>query len=521
MRKSIIEDIIVVNELFLKENPENDQVTRDYYRTHGSYSEKKLMSEFGSFKAAIKACKFPKKESKAEEPIYSRDTISITKEAKAKNQRYLVTTFVTGQEEAEQFIKNAEFYAKEKNATLVFLLARGVRSDHTISNELYTKYGKYFVTSMTFNRNLKAADFKVPPQNIVPKTSLDEIDNHCTYIVASPKLSLDTIANRILDYPHLIWTPGACTLPNYCDDRIGKLAIEHHTIGGLIVEVVDDEKFHIRNIIADKDGGFVDLGIKYHNNKMKKVKSEIVLGDVHVGVECPVAIAKTIDMIKELECSKVYINDLFDAQSVNPHVEGNLKAMYKRKPHQRFLDLELQYLGNFINNFSNAIGNKDIVVIPSNHDYFVDRYLNEGKFVFDDAENARLACELFAPHLDDINPIEYYLKSRKYITNKKISFPKRNDKLISYGYDIIHGDRGSGGAKGSARSFTKCYGRNISGHLHTPGIFKYSFQVGTLSLLDQPYIEGYASGWMHTNILVYENGTCQMVSIIDGEWKMN
>lgn len=513
-KQPIVDDIIKVHTAFTAEYPDEKKLTRDYYREHGSFSDREINAAFGSFKNAVKVC------TASNEPVYSRETISIDKEAKTKKQRYVVATFVTGQDAAAQFIENIEFYAKEKNAIPVFLLARGVRPDYCISKDLYDKYGKYFVTSMVFNRNLRAADFKVPPQNIVPKTSLDEIDNHCTYIVASPKQSLDTIANRILDYPHLIWTPGACTLPEYLRDRIGKIAVEHHTIGGLIVEVIDDEKFHIRNIVADKEGGFIDLGIRYHKNKMKKVKSEIVLGDIHVGVECPIAINKTVEMIDELDCKKIYINDLFDAQSVNPHVDKNLKAKYRRKPHQRLLQTELDYLGNFLYNFNRNIGNKDIVVIPSNHDYFVDRYLNEGKFVFDDAENAKLACELFAPHLDDINPIEYFLRSREYISNK-ITFPKRNDKLISNGYDVIHGDRGSGGAKGTARTFTKCYGRNISGHIHTPGIFKYSFQVGTLSLLDQPYIEGYASGWMHTNAITYENETCQLVSIIDGEWRMN
>lgn len=521
-KEELINDIKLVNIIFKKENPDaKTNVTRDYYRANGTFSDKKINVVFGSFKNAIVSCNFPKAEEPKEDLVYSRDTISVDKKAKGKKQRYFVTTYVTGQEPDKNFIENAEFYAKKKNAHILFLLARGVRSNYTITNDQYEKYNQYFVTSMIFNKNLRAADFKVPPQNIVPKTSLDEIDNHCTYIIASPKQALDTIANRILDYPHLIWTPGACTIPEYCDDRIGKIAMEHHTIGGLIVEVEDDNRFYIRNVIADKDGGFIDLGIKYFKGKTSKVKSEIILGDVHCGVECPIAIEKTIEMINELNCDKIYINDLFDAQSVNPHVDKNMKAKYQRKLHQKTLEKELQYLGNFIASLYKKTDNKEIVVIPSNHDYFVDRYLNEGKFVFDCVENTKLACELFIPFVDDINPIEYYLKSRKFITNQKISFPKRNDKLVSYDYDIIHGDRGSSGQRGSARSFTKCYGKNISGHVHTPGIFKYSVQVGTLSLLDQTYIEGYSSGWMHANSVTYENGTYQLISIIDGKWRMN
>lgn len=515
LKEKILQDLTRVQSKYKSEYPNvKGVITRDYYRQNGVYSEGDISKVFGSFKIAISECDFP------EDPVYSRDTLSIKKEAKKIKQRYVVTTFVTGQDDCEAFIKNIEFYAKEKKAQIVFLLSRGSRKDHQIHPDIYKKYEKYFVTEMKFNENLKAADFKVMPQQIVPKTGLDEIDNRCSYIIASPKLSLETIPNRINEYPHLIWTTGACTLPDYMDDRAGKLAEEHHTIGGLIVEVIDDEKFHIRNIIADDNYGFVDLGVKYSNGKATKIKSDIVLGDLHCGVECPIAVSKTIDIIKELNCDNVYINDLFDGQSVNPHVEHNLKAKYNRENHQRLLDEELTYLGKFLSTFSKKIGNKKLVVIPSNHDYFVDRYLNEGKFVKDDARNARLACELFVPHLDDISPIEHYLKSRGFMKSINISFPKRNDKIICYGYDIIHGDRGNGGAKGTVRAFTKCYGKNISGHLHTPGIFKYSFQVGALCLLDQSYIEGYGSGWLHSSAVVYENNTCQLISIIDGEWRM-
>lgn len=514
-KEQIAKDLVDVNEIFKKEFPDAGvPVTRNFYREHGKYSEKDLTKVFGSFKLAVKFCKL------SGETGYSRDTISVEKTVKYNSKRYIVTSFVTGQEPCEAFIKNIEFYAKEKDAEVIFLLTKGYTPKAEISNKHYEKYSKYFATTITFNENLKAADFKILPQMIVPKTGLDEIDNRCSYIVASPKLSLETIPNRINEYPHLIWTPGAVTLPEYADDRQGKIAMEHHTIGGLIVEVVNNKKFHIRNIIADDEGGFVDLGVRFHNNKMKKVKSEAVLGDIHVGVECPIAMEKTIEIINQLDCKKIYINDLFDAQSVNPHVEKNLKAKYMREHHQNSLNAELTYLGEFIKDFSKKTKNKEIVVIPSNHDFFVDRYLNEGKFVMDSAQNAKLACELFVPHLDDINPIYHFLKSRKYLDKVKVSFPKRNDKLESFSYSIIHGDRGTSGMRGSVRSFTKCYGKNIVGHSHTPCIFKYTVQVGTLSLLDQFYIEGFGSGWMHTSAFTYENGTFQLISIIDGEWKI-
>ena len=46
-------------------------------------------------------------------------------------------------------------------------------------------------------------------------------------------------------------------------------------MGAIIVEIVDDKRYHFRQVQADKDGSFIDLGVQYSGKKQKKIKRAI------------------------------------------------------------------------------------------------------------------------------------------------------------------------------------------------------------------------------------------------------
>jgi hypothetical protein len=337
-------------------------------------------------------------------------------------------------------------------------------------------------------------------------------------IVGTSKLALEVSPSRIGEYPSLTYGTGTICNAQYRNDRVGRIAELDHTKSGVIAEIVDQTSFHIRNFIADADGGFVDLGTYYKQNKISKINSEIVLGDLHVGDESVKAVEATKQMIDFCKCKKVYMNDLFDAKSVNHHDAFNIKAKYKRNDHQKTLKDELNYLGNFLDSFCE----KDIeyVVIPSNHNDFISRYLVSGEFVKDSSDNCKLACELLPKYLDDEDPIHYYLTSRNFIKKLNLNFSRRNDKLCSYYGDVIHGDMGANGSRGSTRIFDKTFNKSISGHSHSPQIFRSAVRVGCLCNLAPSYIEGSGSSWMQGNCITYANKTFQLINIINGEWKI-
>lgn len=510
----VVEDVKKVSKIFKKEFPNSKEfITRDYYRSHGEYG-KSIDKIFGSFKNALS-------EIFKDEKLLIRDDFDIKKNLFKNKKRFVISAIVPDQKVNTQFIESIQTYCEKNRAELLLLVMRGVKKDDGFSKDIHEKYSKYFITEATLNSNLKILDFLLLPQQIISLTGLDRIARSNSVIIAHTKQEMMSIPNRINEYPHLMYSTGVVTYPNYADDRVGKIAVQDHTMGCLVVEIVDNKKFHIHNAQCDRENGFALFGKYYKGKTVSKIKSNIILGDIHCGAECPEAIKQSKEMIRAFDCETIYFNDLFDGRSINHHEDKNMYAKYTRPEQQSSLQKELDYLGNFLKNFCKGFENKKFIVVPSNHDDFVGKWLASGAFTFDIVQNAKLGAELFTHYLDGENPIEYYLRSRHYIDNIDIHFATRNEELKSFEHTCTHGDKGINGAKGSAKSFDRCYDKNISAHSHSPRRFRSSVIVGTNSLLDQPYIAGSGSSWMHTNGISYENGTDQLVHIINGKWKLD
>jgi hypothetical protein len=413
-------------------------------------------------------------------------------------------------------------YCRENDAQLVMLVMRGSNIDDTFSEEVYNKYSDFFATEFRFNSNLIAMDFLLRPQQIVTLTGISRMAKKgCSLIVGHSKQFLEAVPSRTGSYPHLVYSTGCCTIPNYNSDRVGRIAYQDHTVGGIIVEVVDNKSFHLRPVQADKMKGFTDLGRYYNGLTVEYMSSDIVLGDAHIGSECSIAFERTVDIINLLQCKTILFNDLIDFRSVSHHEENNIKAKYNRPIHQQTLTSELEYAGKFLRNFINSVNSPaKYVAIPSNHPEHLNRYLSEGRFVFDNPFNCKLACELLPKLLEGADPLQYYFESRDYITPNEMSFPSRETPITCFGWEILHGDLGQNGAKGSLRSHDTSYEKSVSAHSHTPGIFRSSVRVGTLSKLQLSYTAGSASSWLHTNCVLYANGTYQLINIVDGKWKL-
>jgi hypothetical protein len=60
-----------------------------------------------------------------------------------------------------------------------------------------------------------------------------------------------------------MYTTGACTLRNYINRKAGQVATFHHVFGALYVEVAEDGKWFVRQIMADDSGAFYDLDVYY------------------------------------------------------------------------------------------------------------------------------------------------------------------------------------------------------------------------------------------------------------------
>jgi len=166
----------------------------------------------------------------------------------------------------------------------------------------------------------------------------------------------------------------------------------------------------------------------------------------------------------------------------------------------------------------------EIVIVRSNHDEFIDRYLQEGRYL-KELHNWRIGHELALacynpenPKLRIKNPLREGLARYGGIP-KNVTFLERNQDYKVLGWQLgAHGDKGANGSRGSMKSMENAYGKSITGHSHTPGILRNVFVVGTSTHLTLSYNAG-PSSWMNTHAMLWANGKPQLVHILDGKWR--
>ena len=455
----------------------------------------------------------------------TRYDIKGTTKVKVKDQskKYFITALVSGQEVDESFMDSVELYCKEENAELVLLVMRGVSKSDTIPNKVYDKYTDNMTTEFIFNKNIRALDFCLAPQQILSLTGLDRYgQKDYSLIVAHTKQYLNSVPARG-SHPHLVLSTGCCTRPNYSFDRVGRIATQDHLVGGLVVDTKDPKSFHVRQIQSDKQGGFHDIvgkGRYYLGSKSKSTESSpiaIALGDIHLGEECALSMKASREQIKELHIPNVYFHDLNDFNSVSHHDRDNLFAKVGRKPHQQTLEKELEYGSKILEKW--LLPNVNYKVVRSNHDDFLNNYLSDGVFI-EDHHNAIFSSRLLTERLEGLNPVEEYYRRKGLLGKFKLEFLDYTDSCKHAGIEhALHGHKGNNGARGSARSLeTSLYNANI-GHSHSPCIWRTIYQSGTNSVFNPAYTMGSVGAWVHANTITFKNGNRQLVININGKWR--
>ena len=61
-------------------------------------------------------------------------------------------------------------------------------------------------------------------------------------------------------------------------------------------------------------------------------------------------------------------------------------------------------------------------------------------------------------------------------------------------------------------------GPSVTAHAHSPEILREVYRVGTLTNLKLDYNKG-PSSWLHTNGVVHNDGTVQLITSINGRWR--
>lgn len=461
------------------------------------------------------------------ENLYSPKALASLRDDVKAHSRFVVTTAVTGCNVHDKFYASIKTYCKENNAKLLILMSSDPA--HTKSREWGTIASKLkdetiVLEDTKLNSNVFLSTIKLSAKHIDPTTGLGRIgQRNGTFIYASPKQRLKAVPTSNKELPHFMMTTGAITAPNYTSElymsqRTAYIAEHDHVLGAVVVEIKDDEIYHFRQIQADSKGAFFDLGTKYTSTATTPSRPEaFVLGDWHAGSTDPKAREAWFAVSKETRPKRIILHDAFDGVSINHH-EQHYKLLKAKRAEKGQLSLEeeLKILARDLDDI--AAITDEVVIVKSNHDQFLERYLQEARYV-QDPHNHRVALTLAIEVLDGKDPLKSAIsRFVKAETAKKLTWLSIDDDYTVEGIQCgAHGHLGANGARGSLQSMESSYGNSVSGHSHTPEILRGAWCVGTSSYLKLEYNKG-SSSWLHSSCLVYQGGARQLINAIDGEW---
>lgn len=443
-----------------------------------------------------------------------RTEVEISK--KGCKKKYIVSSVVEGAPISWDFVKAIELYAEKNKAEIVYLWMRGVyKGDHFSLDEM-NRLRPHLASEFRFNTKLFAKAFLIHPSQKYPISGLEEYaQDNDSLICASTKQCLEVVPRPRGKVPHTIHTTGTISLPNYSKTRVGCIAQQDNKLGALVVEIVDSKNFFIRQV-QWINGAFVDLGKKYAKSAITEAECEaMVLGDLHLTEEDPKAIKATYSQFKYLKPNKVFIHDVLSNNSINHHEQDKCVSKVLLNPAFNTLEKEFAYGKKKLEELRSMLPEKsEVYVVPSNHDDFIRKFCDSGEFI-KDPRNAVIGANCFIHYVNNKNPLAVYLNV------PGVTFLPKHSSLKIEGWELAeHGNWGSNGAKGSARSYMKSHGKAFIGHSHTPKIVGNIWQVGTLSRFDLSYTNG-ASSWMHANGLLYKGGYTQMLVFIGEKWYGN
>jgi hypothetical protein len=428
----------------------------------------------------------------------------------------------------KSFLKNMESYAEEINAEILILAGRyknptSLSSSENIKTKEKNLKNSWDVSILPYldaNRHnlhkhlVLLSNVKIQPTSSMPLTGLNGITGLESCIVGSPRVQLKSLP-VVEGYPNkLLVTTGAITLENYTDTAIGAKSSFHHQIGCLIVEL-DGDTFHLRHITADKKGNFYDLMYCAKDGEISVCGNSteaIVFGDLHICEHNPLAVDASFKLAEVLSTNKIIIHDAINSHSISHHEKRDPFQLLKREEDGTWsLKKEIDTVLDWFRKYPDY----DFVTVRSNHCEFIDRWLcNEdwrkspNKFLY--LKFANVLADGKAP-----KGIVPYL----FETELENVYPLGIDESYNIlGWEVgIHGHLGVHGSRSSPTQLKGLPIKNITGHSHVPNRVDGALCVGTLTHLRVGYNKG-ASGWLHSNVIIYKNGKATNINIINGKF---
>lgn len=488
------------------------------------YKRKTIRYHFGSLTGLCDVVKLENPKLFNLEHLFTKENADKIRKEVRSYKKFIVTTAVVGCEVDPAFYASIKTYCKKNNAKLLILPSADPAAQVSTGLDPAIIAESIVFENLSLNSKLSLQAIRVSAKMILPTTGLDRIGSReGSFIYASPKQFLNYTPVDTNKLSHCIMTTGAITNPDYRTDRYlsqrtATIAEIDHVKGAIVVEIENSKFYHFRQIQANKDGSFSDLGTRYYENGdvVASPISALIPGDIHVGSTDP-AVKKVIQHIaKTLKPKHLILHDLFDGDSINVHESHMIANQIKKHTDGMSLEKELSLVASELTGYSKLAQN--VVVVRSNHDIFLDRYLQSGAFI-NDYRNTKESLYCMLDLIDGKNPLKGAVERRSGLL-KNVKWLTENCSYRIHGIECgQHGHRGANGAKGSIISFAKAFGKSVTGHTHTPRIYFGAFQTGTSTFRSLPYAKG-PSSWVQTLCIINADGSRQLINVINGKYRM-
>lgn len=466
--------------------------------------------------------------------LFERDKLEdISKRARGFN-RFVVTTAVAHKTIHAGFLSAIKSYAKINKNTLPIIVptadpdSGSVTDEHLVSYDAKLKDECVLLEPMAINNSISISGIKIRAKQINPLTGLDRLgQRNSSIIIASPKQQLKYVA--VSKHDHMTKAEictGALTMPEYSDSvyagaRTAALAKNDHVMGAVIVEKVDDDFFHFRQVQADEDGAFIDLCKKFTpDGKWTLEPATLIPGDWHVGATDESVKSSIGQMLQSLSIERLVLHDFFDGYAINHHdADSLLKQSMRAYNGLSSLRDELVRGADDLR-WLLSLFTGEIVIVKSNHDEFIDKYISSNKY-HRDALNAEILHELFLVKLKNrkanLTKTAYEMVG---FQSDRVTWLDRDQSYRIANVELgMHGDRGANGSRPSLNSIENAYGNCVVGHNHSAAIQRGVYRVGTSTRFDLDYNDG-PSSWTHTCCLLYNNGSRQLINFLTGSPKV-
>jgi len=486
---------------------------------------KLLMDLFGKSERTVRKWCSEKLNFKEKVEVESEQYLMAKQRQTNKEQKMFLITWAQNDTPVHKpFFENIKAYADFLGADIHVIAGRYKNPTSVFTDKDHEEWDSAVVPYLDANRHdvhkyvSIMSDFKIQPTATNPMSGLQGVSGINSCIFGAPKVQLEMISVLEGNKPKMMLTTGAVTKLNYTDSKAGKKGEFHHTYGFAIVEIKDEDTFYVRQVTAhDRTGNFTDLCHKVEGGQVSKVDSlsAIVFGDIHYGHHDQDVIDKTHELLGKMKPEHVILHDVFDGNSISHHeMKDPFIQFAKEMNGTNSVENEINNMLEGLESFRDY---KNVVIVRSNHDDFVDRWLKSEDWKRQPTSKNSLMYMEYSAML-----LRQYAKGDvkgviPEIINQK--FPKfitlnRNASYIVKDWELgQHGDVGSNGSRGSLNQFRTLNTKIIVGHYHSPGRKDGALAVGTSTKLRVGYNIG-PSSWLQSHVIIHKDGRAQHINFI-------